>query len=71
MATYEINTASSSFRTNDSRKAASVACTQARNGLDPSAYAIVDLGEGVSVRRSEIFAGSVERTRKALTKTAR
>jgi len=66
MASYEINTTSTSYRTNNSRDAASVACSQARNGLDPSAYAIVDLGAGVSVRRAEIFAGSIARTRKSL-----
>lgn len=70
MTTYSISTNDSDFRTTDSRKAASVAVSQRRNGRDPSAYAIVDVGEGVSVRRAEIM-GTVAATAKSLVAAAK
>lgn len=67
---YRINTSDSEFYSGDARSAARVAVAQARNGRNPSAYAVVEIGSGVSVRRAEIFASSVERTAKSLVKAA-
>lgn len=54
MTTYNVNTDKTEFRTKSAAKAASVAVAQRKNGLDPSVYAVVDRGDGVSVRRAEI-----------------
>lgn len=68
--TYRINTTDSEFSTNDARQAARVAVAQRRNGRDPSAYAVVDMGPGVSVRRVEIM-GTVAATARNLVAAAK
>ena len=70
MTSYKIETSESTYRSTNAIEAARVAVAQRRNGRDPSAYAVVDCGSGVSVRRAEIH-GTIRATAAALVAAAK